>query len=152
MWLLGIEFRTSADSGQSWPLWPKDLFIIINKYTVAVFICTRRGCQISLLVVVSQHVAAGIWTQDLRKSSQCSYPLSHLTSLSRYGRFCVAKRSMQSTVRHMFFYVALRLVSYVEADFPACPFSAGITCMGHYVQLRLYFELWKQYHEKNNGY
>jgi hypothetical protein len=34
----------------------KDLFIIIRKYTVAVFICTRRGHQISLWVVVSHHV------------------------------------------------------------------------------------------------
>jgi hypothetical protein len=58
----------------------KDLFIIIHKYTVADFRCTRRGCQISLGVVVSHHVVAGIWTPDLWKSSQCSYPLSHLTS------------------------------------------------------------------------
>jgi hypothetical protein len=40
MWLLGIEFRTSAGSGQPRSLspcllWPKDLFIIIhNNYTV----------------------------------------------------------------------------------------------------------------------
>jgi hypothetical protein len=38
----------------------KDLFIIINKYTVAVFRCTRRGRQILLQVVVSHHVVAGI--------------------------------------------------------------------------------------------
>jgi hypothetical protein len=43
----------------SW-LWPKDLFIIINTYTVAVFRRTRRGHQISLWVVVSHHVVAGI--------------------------------------------------------------------------------------------
>jgi hypothetical protein len=41
-------------------LWPKDLFIIINKYTIAVFRRTRRGHQISLRVVVSHHVVAGI--------------------------------------------------------------------------------------------
>jgi hypothetical protein len=29
----------------------KDLFIIINKYTVADFRHTRRGCQVSLWVV-----------------------------------------------------------------------------------------------------
>jgi hypothetical protein len=29
---------------------------------------------------VSHHVVAGIWTQDLWKCSQCSYPLSHFTS------------------------------------------------------------------------
>jgi hypothetical protein len=38
----------------------KDLFIIISKYTVAVFRFTRRGYQISLQVVVSHHVVAGI--------------------------------------------------------------------------------------------
>ena len=52
----------------------------LYKYTVADFRCTRRGRQIPLRVVVSHHVVAGIWTQDLRKSSRCSYPLSHLTS------------------------------------------------------------------------
>jgi hypothetical protein len=57
-----------------------NLFIIICKYTVAGFRCTRRGRQISLRVVVSHHVVAGIWTQDLWKSSQCSHPLSHLVS------------------------------------------------------------------------
>jgi hypothetical protein len=54
----------------------KDLFIIICEYTVADLRHTRRGHQISLWVVV----VAGIWTQDLQKSSQCSYLLSHLTS------------------------------------------------------------------------
>jgi hypothetical protein len=38
----------------------KHLFIIICKYTVAVFRHTRRRCQISLWVVVSHHVGAGI--------------------------------------------------------------------------------------------
>jgi hypothetical protein len=38
----------------------KDLFIVICKYTVAVFRHTRRGCQISLLMVVSHHMVAGI--------------------------------------------------------------------------------------------
>jgi hypothetical protein len=81
MWLLGIEFRTSACSGQPHSLLqPKDLLIIINKYTVAVFRHTRRGHQILLWVIVSYHVAAEIWTQDLQKNSQCSYLLSHLAS------------------------------------------------------------------------
>jgi hypothetical protein len=48
----------------------KDLFIIISKYTVAVFRCTRGG--ISLQMVVSHHVVAGIGTLDLQKSSWCS--------------------------------------------------------------------------------
>jgi hypothetical protein len=38
----------------------KDLFIIICKYTVALFRHTRRGYQISLQMVVSYHVVAGI--------------------------------------------------------------------------------------------
>ena len=58
----------------------KILFIIIRKYTVAVLRHTRRGHQVSLWVVVSHHVGAGNWTQDLPKSSQCSYLLSHLAS------------------------------------------------------------------------
>jgi hypothetical protein len=49
-------------------LWPKDLFIIIHKYTVVFFRHTRRGHQISLWVVVSHHVVAGIWTRDLLES------------------------------------------------------------------------------------
>jgi hypothetical protein len=36
------------------------LFIVICKYTVAVFRHTRRGHQILLRVVVSHHVVAGI--------------------------------------------------------------------------------------------
>jgi hypothetical protein len=54
MQLLGIELGTSAR------LRPSDLFIIINKYTVAVFTHTRRGHQIPLQTVVSHHVVAGI--------------------------------------------------------------------------------------------
>jgi hypothetical protein len=38
----------------------KILFMIIHKYTVAVFKCARRGHQVSLWVVVSHHVVAGI--------------------------------------------------------------------------------------------
>jgi hypothetical protein len=56
------------------------LLLYMHKYTVAVFRLAGRGHQISLCLVVSYHVVAGIWTQDLWKSSQFSYPLSHLTS------------------------------------------------------------------------
>jgi hypothetical protein len=38
----------------------KDLFIVLCKYTIAVFRHTRRGHQISLEMVVSHHVVAGI--------------------------------------------------------------------------------------------
>jgi hypothetical protein len=41
------------------------LFIIISKYTVAVFRLTRRGHQISLHMVVSHHVVVGF---ELRTS------------------------------------------------------------------------------------
>jgi hypothetical protein len=61
----------------------KIYLFIICKYTAAVFRHTRRGSQISLRMVVSYHVVAGTWTQYLQKNSQCSYQLSHLTSLSQ---------------------------------------------------------------------
>jgi hypothetical protein len=96
MWLLELKFfRTSAHSGQlrslspCW-LWPQDGFIIIQKYTVAVFRRTRRGLQISLPVAVSHHEVAGTWTQGLWKSSQCSYLPSHLTS----PRLCLNKQTV----------------------------------------------------------
>jgi hypothetical protein len=38
----------------------KDLFIVKCKYIVAVFRRTRRGLQISLQIVVSHHMVAGI--------------------------------------------------------------------------------------------
>ena len=52
------SFRTSARSGHSAYSGPKDLFIIIHKYTVAVFRLARRGI-ISLRMVVSHHEVAG---------------------------------------------------------------------------------------------
>jgi hypothetical protein len=41
------------------------IYIYICKYTVAVLRYSRRGHQISLQMVVSHHVVAGIWTLDL---------------------------------------------------------------------------------------
>ena len=52
----------------------KIYLLIICKYTVAVFRHSRRGSQISLRMVVSHHVVAGIWTLDLRKSSRVLLP------------------------------------------------------------------------------
>ena len=49
-----------------------ELFIYAYEYTVAVFKHTRRGHWIQLQMVVSHHVVAGNWIQDLWKSSQCS--------------------------------------------------------------------------------
>jgi hypothetical protein len=57
-----------------WDFFFKDLFIIICKYTVAVFRHSRRESQILLRMVVSHHVVAGIWTLDLRKSSRVLLP------------------------------------------------------------------------------
>jgi hypothetical protein len=61
-WILGplLALLSPACSGQLCSLRPKDIFIIIYKYTVAVFRRTRRRHQILLWVVV------GIWTQDLQ--------------------------------------------------------------------------------------
>ena len=50
----------------------KIYLFIICKYAVAVFRHSRRGNQILLWVVVSHYVVAGIWTQDLRKTSRHS--------------------------------------------------------------------------------
>jgi hypothetical protein len=47
------------EEGQAVIFFSKDLFIIY-KYTVAVFKRTTRGNQISLQMVVSHHVVAGI--------------------------------------------------------------------------------------------
>jgi hypothetical protein len=52
----------------------KIYLLIICKYTVAVFRPSRRESQISLRMVVSHHVVAGIWTPDLRKSSRVLLP------------------------------------------------------------------------------
>ena len=50
-------------------LWSNDLFIVICEYTVAVFRHTRRvGCEL------------GFELRTFRKSSRCSYLLSHLSS------------------------------------------------------------------------
>jgi hypothetical protein len=50
----------------------KIYLLIICKYTVAVLRHSRR--EILLRMVVSHHVAAGIWTPDLRKSSRVLLP------------------------------------------------------------------------------
>ena len=69
----------------SWILWLCDLnctshilfkrftyLLYVYEYTVAVFRRTRRGHRIPLHMVVSYHVVAENWTQDLWKSSRCS--------------------------------------------------------------------------------
>jgi hypothetical protein len=48
------------------------IFIMYTTFCLHVWLHARRRHQIPLQMVVSHHVVAGIWTQDLWKSSQCS--------------------------------------------------------------------------------
>jgi hypothetical protein len=79
------------------------LFIIICKYTVAVFRHSRRGRQILLQMVVSHHVVAGIWTLDLWKSSRVLLPTepSHQPPLTNFLKsilcFCLICWCLMST-------------------------------------------------------
>ena len=79
-----------------------DLFLkiylfIICKYTVAIFRHSRRGGQISLWMVVSHHVVAGIWTRDLWKSSQVLLPTepSHQPCFAYLSLFIAASSVAQ---------------------------------------------------------
>ena len=67
---------SSQTNGPPSVLWLSLLYFIylfyVYKYNIDLFRHTRKGHQIPLQVVVSHHVVAGIWTQDLWKSSQCS--------------------------------------------------------------------------------
>jgi hypothetical protein len=75
-WILGPLLAPVNPARSHSPCWPrsKDLFIIIHKYTVATFRRTRKGRQISFRVVVSHHVVAGIWTQDLLEEQSVFLP------------------------------------------------------------------------------
>jgi hypothetical protein len=53
----GIELRTQSAPA---PIAPAQRFIIIRKFTVPVLRHTRGGRQISLRMVVSHHMVAGI--------------------------------------------------------------------------------------------
>lgn len=56
--------------------------VFVNVWVLCLHVClhARRGRQISLQMAGSHHVMSGNWTQDLWKYSQCSQPLSHLSS------------------------------------------------------------------------
>ena len=69
---LGASCILQSCISSSPPLFLKIYLFIICKYTVPIFRHSKRGHQISLQMVVSHHAAAGNWTQDLWKSSQCS--------------------------------------------------------------------------------
>jgi hypothetical protein len=60
MWLLGIELRTSGRAISTLFFFLNIYLFIICEYTVAVLRHSRRGSQISLWMVVSHHVVAGI--------------------------------------------------------------------------------------------
>ena len=54
----------------------KDRYIyLFAVFCLHVSLQARRGCRISLQMIVNHHVVAWNWTQDLWKSSQCSSPL-----------------------------------------------------------------------------
>ena len=63
---------------------------IICKYTVAVFRHSRREHQISLQIVVSHHVVAGIWTPYLWKSSWVLLHWAISPARIRYS-YCLCK-------------------------------------------------------------
>jgi hypothetical protein len=65
------------------------------EYTTAVF---RTGHGTPSQMYVSQHVVAGNWTQDLWKSSQCSYLLSHLQPLLDVFNLCQIDIKLSSTL------------------------------------------------------
>jgi hypothetical protein len=72
---------TIDDSRDSYKFFKRFIYLFyVCEYTVAVFRHARRGHQISLQIIVRHHVVAGNWTQDLQKSSQCTWPLGHLSS------------------------------------------------------------------------
>jgi hypothetical protein len=65
----------------------KDLFIIIHKYTVAVF---RHQKRVSDLITGGCEPPCGCWDLNLRKSNQYSYPLP-------------ARQPQHSTLNFIFF-------------------------------------------------
>jgi len=70
-WLLCVHF---VDEETRPTFFLKIYLFIIQKYTVAVFRHTRRGHQISLQMVVSHHVVAGI---ELKISRRAVNSLNH---------------------------------------------------------------------------
>jgi len=87
----------------------KIYLFIICKYIVAVFRHSRRGSQTSLLMVVSHHVVAGIWTLDLQKSSRVLLP----TEPSHQPLFCFLNKGKnlfsvtQSCRAYLFFQLGI---------------------------------------------
>ena len=65
----GSSARATDTEGGRNVIFFKIYLFIICKYTLAVFRHWRRRSQILLQMVVSHHVFAGIWTQDLWRRS-----------------------------------------------------------------------------------
>ena len=63
--LLEISFCDSLEGDSKATVNLVTYLFHLYEYTVAVFRHTRRGHQIPLQMVVSHHVVAGNWTQDL---------------------------------------------------------------------------------------
>ena len=78
----------------------KIYLFIYCKYTVALLRHSRRGSHISLRMVVSHHVVAGIWTPDLRKSSRLLLPTepSHQPCIFYLSCFSVSHHILCHTV------------------------------------------------------
>jgi hypothetical protein len=116
----------------------KDLFIILCKYTVAVFTHSRRGSQISLRMVVSHHVVAGIWTLDLWKSSRVLLPTepSHQPLITNFywtvpallnGNYGQSWESIASFKKANILHIYLYL--------PVFTFICYLPCLGRYFGL-----------------
>jgi hypothetical protein len=60
---------------KAWTFLKIYLFIIFTVFCLY----SLKWHQISLQMVLSQHVVSGNWTQDPWKSCQCSQPLSHVS-------------------------------------------------------------------------
>ena len=89
LWMLSILPLLIGGVAAPAGLYPRGFFFLIIPVHFFFSVCNvlpacslhaRRGLQISLQMVVSRHMVAENWTQDLWKSSQCSLLLSHLSS------------------------------------------------------------------------
>lgn len=78
--------------------WGPGVLFYVCEYTVALFRHTKGGRQISLQMVVSHHVVAGIWTPDLQKSSQVLLPTesSHQPAWAILSLFLVCHNESSS--------------------------------------------------------
>jgi hypothetical protein len=93
--------------------------------TLSLFRDTRRGHRIPLQLVVSHHVVVGNWTQDLWKSSQCSYLLSHLSSPTlKFLSFCLYFPVLRLPVYE---FVLFQAVLGSSLGLCACQFTASPT-------------------------